>query len=245
MKAKELFQAGKLNEAIQSLGADLRNNPTDTQRRIFLFELLCFAGEYDRAEKHLDIVGQGDKNTEIGALLYRGAIHAERTRQECFSKKQFPAPPVETRPLSGTLNGTPFESIEDADPRIGPRLEVYAAGSYLWVPFEHIASLQMTPPQRLRDLLWAPAMVMTGPGFQDKDLGEVLLPAIAALSAKHPDEHVRLGRTTLWPGENDPEEAVFGQKMLLVDGEDFPLLEVRELIIQQPDSEAPDPDASS
>ena len=33
MKARELFRAGKLNEAIQSLSAELRDAPGDVQRR--------------------------------------------------------------------------------------------------------------------------------------------------------------------------------------------------------------------
>jgi type VI secretion system protein ImpE len=50
MTATDLYRAGRLNEAIQALGTALRSDPTDAQRRTFLFELLCFAGEYDRAE---------------------------------------------------------------------------------------------------------------------------------------------------------------------------------------------------
>lgn len=52
MQARTLYEAGQLEEAIAALGADLRGDPTDLRRRTFLFELLCFAGEYDRAEKH-------------------------------------------------------------------------------------------------------------------------------------------------------------------------------------------------
>ena len=61
MNARELFKAGKLDDAIESLGVELRSDPTDVRRRIFLFELLSFAGNYDRAEKQLDIAGQGSK----------------------------------------------------------------------------------------------------------------------------------------------------------------------------------------
>ena len=58
MNAKELFQAGKLTEAIQSLTVEVRSNPTDPRRRSFLFELLTLAGEFDRAFKHLDVLAQ-------------------------------------------------------------------------------------------------------------------------------------------------------------------------------------------
>ena len=86
MTAKQLFQAGQLNEAIKALGAEVRDNPTDPRRRTFLFELLCFAGEYDRAEKHLHVLAQGNSQAEMGAVLYFSAFHAERTRLQKFNR---------------------------------------------------------------------------------------------------------------------------------------------------------------
>jgi len=56
--AQELYRAGKLNDAVQALVAELRDNPVDTKRRVFLFELLTLSGEFERAEKHLDILSQ-------------------------------------------------------------------------------------------------------------------------------------------------------------------------------------------
>ena len=41
MNSRELYRAGKLDEAVQALGSELRNDPTDTRRRTFLFELPC------------------------------------------------------------------------------------------------------------------------------------------------------------------------------------------------------------
>ena len=84
VSAQELFRAGRLNEAVETLGAELRDNPTDAQRRIFLFELLCFAGNYPRAEKQLDVLAQKGAEAAMGTLLYRSALHAEQTRQEMF-----------------------------------------------------------------------------------------------------------------------------------------------------------------
>jgi len=96
MQARQLFQAGRLDEAIEALGAEVRDNPTDAQRRVFLFELLAFAGQYDRAEKHLAVLGRGGRDSEMGVLLYHAALHAERLRQDMFEKQTFPvssAPP--------------------------------------------------------------------------------------------------------------------------------------------------------
>lgn len=228
--ANDLYRAGKLDEAIQALGTSLRDNPTDSQRRTFLFELLCFAGEYDRAEKQLEVLGQGGKNAQLGTLVYHGALHAERTRQEMFISGSYPRGAA-PRPVSGSLNGQTFTSLTDADPRIGARLEVYAAGQYTWIPFEHLVSIRMQAPKRLRDLLWAPAIVRPGPGFRNYDLGEVLIPALAPLSSQHADREVKLGRVTEWEELPDGDQAPIGQKLLLVDGEEFPLLEIRELEI--------------
>src|SRR5689334_22309363 len=122
MTARELYQAGRLGEAVQALNAELRDNPADTKRRTFLFELLCFAGNYDRAEKQLEILAQDGSNAQMGALLYRGALNAERTRSELFDKGEFAAGSAdeEESAPAGSWNGRPFSRIEDADPRIGP-----------------------------------------------------------------------------------------------------------------------------
>jgi type VI secretion system protein ImpE len=229
MNAAELYRAGQLDEAIQALGADLRKNPTDTQRRTFLFELLCFAGDLDRAEKHLNVLADGGTTTELGALLYRSALHAARTRAELFAGGALPSTPA--RPVAGTLNGRPFTSHTHADPRIGARLEIFAAGQYTWIPLEKIASVHMEPPQRLRDLIWIPAVVNTGEDFRALELGEILLPVLTPEAAAHPDAAVRLGRVTDWV-ERDGAEMPVGQKLFLVDGEEVPILEIRELEIQ-------------
>ena len=230
MTARTLYQAGQLDEAITALGAEVRDNPTDVQRRTFLFELLCFAGQYDRAEKQLAVLGQGAPETQMGMLIYQSALHAERLRQTMFEQGTWPGGPA-PRAVSGTLNGQPFSSLADADPRIGARLELFAAGQYTWIPFEQIASVSVQPPKRLRDLLWTPARVRTADNFRGVELGEVLVPALAPLTWRHPDGAVRLGRVTEWAALEDGAEAPVGQKMLLVDGEEFPILELRELVI--------------
>lgn len=128
MNPQELLRAGRLNEAIEALGIALRQDPGDAQRRIFLFELLCFAGAFQRAEKQLDVLAERGPQAAMGTLLYRSALHAEQIRQDMFLEGKFPSGPA-PRPVSGRLNGKPFQSLTDADPRIGARLEVYRPGN--------------------------------------------------------------------------------------------------------------------
>ena len=232
MTVHELFRAGKLREAIQQLGNELRNDPGDNKRRTFLFELLCFAGEYSRAEKHLTMLSDASPDAQMGALLYRSALTAERKRRAFFEAKQYAEGgeiPVIGR--SGTLNGEKFHSIEDIDPRIGSRLEVFIAGEYMWLPFAHVGSLTMGPPKFLRDLLWSSATVTASPAMQDKDMGEVLLPTLYPFSSTAERDEVKLGRETEWVlSEQEPLEIPYGQKLFVLDGErSVPILEIRSL----------------
>jgi type VI secretion system protein ImpE len=225
--ARDLFRAGKVRDAIQALTAHLREHPADTGQRTFLFELLCFAGEYTRAEKQLAVLAGSGAQAETGAIVYYAALHAEKTRHALFESRAFPGEPAVSP--GGELNGKPFREIRDVDPNIGARLELFAAGAPVWIAFEHVATLAMEAPRRLRDTLWAPARVTTAATFRGRYLGDVLIPAVYPFSWKHPDEAVWLGRITTWVEESDGLGVPAGQKTLLVDGEEFPLLEVRTL----------------
>src|SRR5438067_627938 len=201
MKPEDLFREGKLDEAIRTLGAELRDDPSNVKKRTFLFELLCFAGEYDRAEKQLDLLGDDNKDAMLASLLYRGALNAEKTRQEMFRDGKLPqtaGAPGDAAKISGSLNGKAFSSIRDADERIGSKLEIIAGGDYMWVGFQNIAQLDLPPPKRVRDTFWAPGRLRTGPSFKGQDLGEILIPVLSPGSAESEDPAVRLGRVTEW-----------------------------------------------
>ncbi|MBV9879080.1 MAG: tetratricopeptide repeat protein [Gemmatirosa sp.] len=226
--ARELYAAGRLDAAIELLGAELRSNPTDAQRRTFLFELLSMAGQYDRAEKQLDVLARAGAQAQAGTMLYRAALSAERVREHMFSTGDHPNAPA-PGPVAGTRDGRPFAEIEDADPRLGARLEVIAGGRYLWLPFAHLAAVRLEAPTRLRDLRWVPARVATNESVRDMELGEVLLPVLTPGAWRHADGDIRLGRATDWDELPNGDFAPVGQKVLRIDGEHVPLLEIREL----------------
>jgi type VI secretion system protein ImpE len=225
-----LFTTGQLDQAIEQLGVELRSTPDDAQRRRFLFELLSLAGQYERAGRQLDVLARESASVAAAIMPYRHALEAERVREHMFDSGDFPSAPADPA-VRGTLNGEPFTSLADADPRIGARLEVFAGGRYLWIPFAHLASLAIEPPAQLRDTHWARARVATGPAIRDLDLGEVLLPVLSPAAWRLTDPELRLGRAVDWDELPDGDFAPIGQKVLRVDDRLVPLLDVRQLIL--------------
>ena len=230
MNAAELYRAGRLDEAIQALNGEIRSDPSDARARAFLFELLCFAGEFERAGKQLDAIALGGKEAEAGTLLYRAVLEGEARRKDMFTKEKTP-PSTGIESVAGTLNGTPFMAISDADPRIGPHLEAFVGGQYKWIPFAHLESIEVEEPKRLRDLLWIPAIARALPEHGGADVGEVLLPVLTPLVYEDDDADLKLGRVTDFRALEDGRVAPIGQKLLAVDDEEIPILEVRTLTL--------------
>jgi type VI secretion system protein ImpE len=231
MTAEQLLEAGQLDEAIEKLNSEVRNDPTNLRRRTFLFELLCFAGEYSRAEKHLDVLSTSGPQSELGALLYKGALAAERTRQEMFEADTYPKAAAGAS-IPSRVNGKPYASVGDTDPRIRGNIELIVAGSYMWLPLHMIETVRTEPPTRLRDLLWLPATVQTTAAFQGQELSSVLIPVLSPGSWKSNNPDVRLGRMTLWEENRDKLVIPFGQKLVFTDEEEWPILEIREIQMQ-------------
>jgi type VI secretion system protein ImpE len=258
MNAAELLRAGNLSAAIEQLNRDLRAHPSDMQSRTFLFEALCFAGDYRRAQRQLDSMAQLDPALTGGVAVYRGILAAEQSRSEVAQENQLPLfllepPPfaslylaalhrlregnsadaaalltdaIECLPaLSGKADGQPFTDFSDEDPFLGPFLEIIIGGRYAWVPFVQMKRFTIGAPQRLRDLLWAQASFTTNDGAS----GNVLMPVLYCESCRHPDEQVRLGRATDWVDCGDKLVRGRGQRMFLIDNEEKPMLQVREV----------------
>src|SRR2546426_7898768 len=80
MSAYERFKAGQLAEAIAAQGEIVKQRPTDADARFQLFVFLCFAGELERAEKHLDALDARDATLRRGGVLFRNLLASELQR---------------------------------------------------------------------------------------------------------------------------------------------------------------------
>ena len=258
MNAKELLDAGRLAALVELLNQEVRAHPTDAKLRTFLFEALCFAGDYQRAHRQLDALEGLNAQLESRIAIYRNLLAAEQSRLAVASESQLPVfllePPafaslflaalhrlregnaadarallmegMELQPAaSGKNDGQQFTDFSDADPFLGPFLEVFVNERYVWVPFVQIKGFKIETPKHLRDLLWVPATL----DIVGRPSGRVLLPVLYSGSFRHPDEQVRLGRATEWDDVGENLVRGRGQRMFLVGDGEKPILQCREI----------------
>lgn len=127
----------------------------------------------------------------------------------------------------GTINDVPFAWIADADPRLGPVMEVFVNGNYMWVPFERLKVVRLEAPVDLRDQVWMPAT------FTWSNDGEMVgfIPTRYAGSATADDPALALARQTDWKDLNEDWSIPLGQRMLVTDTSETALMDVRKLTI--------------
>jgi type VI secretion system protein ImpE len=133
---------------------------------------------------------------------------------------------------AGTLDGTAFEWIADADSRLGPVLEATINGRYSWVPFTALAKVSLEAPTDLRDLVWTPAHLQ----FVNGGEAVALIPSRYAGSGAQPDGALQLARKTEWEAIGPDQYRGLGQRMLATSACEVGLLEVREIVLQAADA---------
>jgi type VI secretion system protein ImpE len=269
MSPVELLRDGRMSEAATVLKDQIRAAPADAKLRIFYFQLLCVAGDWNRALAQLNLAGEMDPGALAMVQTYREAIRCEALRDDVFAGTRTPivfgTPPdwlgslfealrlasagdvaasqdLRSRafdaaaPVPATIDGTRVEWIADADPRLGPVLEAIVNGRYFWVPFENIRRIDVEEPTDLRDVVWTPAH------FEWTNGGDVvgLIPTRYPGSETSDDEAVRLSRKTEWRDLGEDLFVGLGQRTFATDADDFPLMNVRRIVLGPDDPAAND-----
>jgi type VI secretion system protein ImpE len=137
---------------------------------------------------------------------------------------------AETPDVKVKLNDREVEGLRDGDELFGTVLEVFGTGGvYCWVPLEQVESILMEKPRSPRDALLAPATL----SLREGPSGDILLPAVYPGSWSLTDDTLRLGRAADWStDETRPVRGVGGRVFLDAAGTTYPLLDLRELIVQ-------------
>ncbi len=170
----------------------------------------------------------------LHAVRRREALGAIRSNDAAGAAKLIDAAAEASPALEGTADGRAFTALRDSDDLLASVLEVFAGGRYLWLPFERIRSLTISPPRTLLDLVWASAELEDADGTR----ANVHVPALYPGSFESPVEAIRLGRATEWPEVGGLARAA-GQRILDASFRDgtagvpgeIPILALRSLVI--------------
>ncbi|MCG7929117.1 MAG: tetratricopeptide repeat protein [Candidatus Thiodiazotropha lotti] len=259
--AQELLQQGQLDQALETLQQSIRNAPSDTKLRVFLFQLLCVMGAWERALSQLQVAGDMDSLNLPMAQTYREAIRCELFRQEVFSGDKSPLifgdPPewtaflVEALKHSGKGEYSQAESLRNQVFELAPATPgnidgqafewIADADSRLGPMIEAIVNgrYYWIPMQRLKKItMEAPEdlrdMVWTPAQLTFENEGEAvaLIPSRYPGTENAPEPALKLSHKTEW---QTPAEGVYlglGQRMMATDQDDYPLLNVREIQFQ-------------
>ena len=256
--AKLKLDAGDLSGAVEAALRLVKTNPTDATARTFLFELSCFAGDWDRAEKQLDVIGHQDTNAMVGSLIYRGNFKAERDRTKLFSdglKPQFMTaiPPYVEDLLSAANrvregNAAEARSILDGVEEKRPAFKCSVNGEgfsdfrdyndLTMCVFEafHKDAYMWVPFEAVQKVEFFPVKTLRDLYWIQANVeltngisGEMFLPALYSGTWKSDNDQVRLGRMTDW---RDLGEELFvgeGTKLYWMDGKDKSILDIRTI----------------
>ena len=257
--ADDLLRAGDLNGARLALVERVRRAPDDQPSRMFLFQLFCVLGEWDKAKAQLKVLTQLSPEAQMLAVAYNLAINAELERENVFAGRSPPALLVNTSAWAGdlavALNAANQGRENDAQEARARAFDAApnTPGQFGDQPFDWIADADPRFGPAFEAVIhgrWGlvpfdAVRKITSDGPQDlRDL--VWLPveiefktgqgAAAILPARYPgtqrqtDADLLLARATDWrDGPLGPEGA--GQKLWsLGDGEDVGILDLRQLV---------------
>lgn len=164
----------------------------------------------------------------LSALAEALQVPSERAnelRTQAFEQAAERAGNLSLSNAKGEEQSVDFAWLADADSRLGPVCELILDNRYYWVPFQDIAAITFQAPQNVVHLVWAPAMVKWRSGKQQ----------ICQIPARYPltentSDSQRLGRQTDWQELNDNGHyAGQGQKCWLADGDEYALLDLRQM----------------
>ncbi len=258
MKPEDLIRDGDPIAAKKALMDRVRNDPANVNDRIFLFQLCCVLGEYDRALNQLNVIGEMSDRALAMVQTYRPLLLCEQLRQAVFAGSKTPLVFGEPEPWIGEV----FESLKlqaqgNSEKAQELRLSAYdkietVSGTLNGEPFAWLADADSRIGPLLEAVVegkyyWVPMQRISRIVIEEpEDLRDfVWLPAqftwanggqtVGFIPTRYPasesseDGLVQLARKTEWVDLGDNVYVGYGQKVLTTDVNDYALLDVRDI----------------
>ncbi len=261
MDAKQLYAAGQLADAVAAAGEEVKRHPTDSGKRAFLCELLCFAGEIERADRLLDVLGHQEPKVAVEVATFRQILRAEQARQQFYGEGRLPEflePPSQRLKyhLEASIRLREENAAEAAKLLQQAEAERPAASGACngraFDDFRDIDDLAASFFEVLTSTgkyYWVPIerveLIEFHAPRRPRDLlwrsahmivrggpdGEVFIPTLYAGTHAESDDRLRLGRMTDWRGGVGAPIRGIGQRTFLVGEESLSILELQELTV--------------
>jgi type VI secretion system protein ImpE len=258
--AAQSVRDGNPVAALAQLEERVRANPADAKLRVFLFQLLCVLGQWERALNQLKVASSLDPIALAMAQMYGEAVRCEAIRREVFEGRKSPmvlgepeqwlALLIESMLVAG--RGEPARSqdlreraFEDAEPSSGnidgkPFAWIADADSRLGPVLEAVINgrYYWVPFSRFKRItIDEPTdlrdLVWMPAHFEFENGGETvaLIPTRYPGSETSTDGLILLARKTEWQQVADETHTGLGQRIIATDTADVPLMEIRSIVI--------------
>lgn len=256
--ATELFQAGKLQAALDAQIQEVKSAPGDASKRLFLFELASFAGDLERARRQIDAVRYDEAERDAQVAVYRGLLDAEEKRRRLFrdglAARYLTPPPAHVQMRYEAIQRMREKNPGEAAARLREANETATPlqGTLNGKAFDVLRDADdlfgtVLEVMAHGEYFWVPleqveSVAMNAPRFvrdllwmparlilKEGEHGEVFLPTLYPNSHEHPDEEVRLGRTNDWKELAEGATLGVGARTFLVGDEGIGLREWRDL----------------
>ncbi len=258
--AEQSLKYGDPAAALAQLQEQVRARPADPKLRIFLFQLLCVLGQWERALNQLKVASGLDPGALAMEQTYTGAIQCEAIRSAVFNGTKSPlifgepeqwlAFLIESLLLDGRGSRAQSDEMRARAFDEAPT----TAGTLNDVPFEWIADADSRLGPVLEAVIngryyWIPFARLTRIQIEaPEDLRDfVWMPAhldfenggetVALVPTRYPgsesasDGLIALGRKTVWEEVSANVHRGLGQRILATDGDEMPLMEVRTITL--------------
>lgn len=269
LTAEEQLRAGDPAAALKLLQDQVRARPGDAKLRVFLFQLLCVLGQWERALNQLDTAASLDPAALAMQQMYAEALKCELLRAEVFRGRKAPmvfgqpdawlALLIEALLRAGQGESGPAQALHDQAFEQAPE----TSGTLDDQPFSWIADADVRLGPVLEAVIngryyWVPfarlsRVTIEAPSdlrdavwmpaylqFENGGESPALIPTRYPGSEASEDGLIRLARKTEWV-ESAPD--VFfglGQRLITTDAGEFPLMDIRTITIQSaPQAAAP------
>lgn len=259
------LKEGRLDETLAQLQELVRKNPDVGKYRVFLFQLMCVNGLWDRALNQLNVCGNLDAANLAMVQTYREAIRCELLREKVFNGDTSPlvfgepaqwiALLIEACKLSAQGRYAQAGELREKAYELAPA----TPGNFNGTPFGWIADSDSRlgpvveaivngryywiPFERIaRIQIEAPAdlrdLVWLPAQFTWSNGGTAfgLMPSRYPGSAQVDDSGIRLARKTEWTEPAAGDFHGLGQRTFITDSGDYSLFDARDLVFNSPDS---------